>query len=161
MTQVKIVFGMPENEYHAVNALSNSGIKELLVDPLDFWHQSWLNPGREEKETTTAMMFGKAFHALVLEGGAAFQDRYCAEPNPEDYPSTPTCKHPAISLFPPLLPPALSHSSPAVRRIRLRICTPPGTCLCLHTSATLPSCSLLHSCPFQAAADRPALSLHL
>ena len=84
---MKIVFGMPDTEYHAINAFSGSGAKEMLVSPLDFWWQSWMNPDREERKDTKAMLYGRAFHVAVLEGKEAFNSRYAEMPEPIDYPN--------------------------------------------------------------------------
>lgn len=80
-----IYFGLPDEIYHSVEALSNSGIKELLVDPLDFWYQSWLNPNYKEKQSPS-MLFGKAFHKFVLEGEEEFDKDFIADPVKTDYP---------------------------------------------------------------------------
>lgn len=79
-----LYFGLSDEEYHAVPALSASGIKRLLVSPMDFWVDSWLNPDRVE-ETTDAMILGKAWHKYVLEGAEAFDVEYCALPQVGDY----------------------------------------------------------------------------
>lgn len=71
-----IHFGMPEDEYHAVPALSNSGIKKLLVSNMNYWaDQSWLNPEWEPSESPF-MDLGAAYHARIVEGREAFQARY-------------------------------------------------------------------------------------
>ncbi|WP_417821292.1 PD-(D/E)XK nuclease-like domain-containing protein [Terasakiella sp.] len=84
-SETSIYFGLPDDAYHSVEALSNSGIKELLVDPLDFWYQSWMNPHRTEKESS-AMLFGKAFHKFVLEGEEEFDNTFVADPLKADHP---------------------------------------------------------------------------
>ncbi len=81
----RIVFGMPEEQYHAIPALSNSGIKSLLVSPMDFWARSWMNPLREDMESD-AMALGTAFHARICEGRDAFYQRYAVALDQGDYP---------------------------------------------------------------------------
>lgn len=68
-------FGMPEADYHAVPALSNSGIKNLLVSPMDFWARSWLNPDKED-EPSPQMELGKAYDKRIVEGRHAFARAY-------------------------------------------------------------------------------------
>lgn len=79
-----LYFGLPEEDYHAVPALSFSGIKKLLRSPMDFWADSWLNPDYADRKTP-AMTLGKAWHKYVLEGADAFRAEYCAMPEAGDY----------------------------------------------------------------------------
>ncbi|WP_085908319.1 PD-(D/E)XK nuclease-like domain-containing protein [Kiloniella majae] len=79
-----IDFNMPESEYHAYPALSVSGVKDLLVSPLDFWVRSWMNPEKEDKDTD-AKKLGRAYHKRVLEGVEAFQEVYAIKPNKADH----------------------------------------------------------------------------
>ncbi|NDH07700.1 hypothetical protein EBX93_17600 [bacterium] len=75
-----IYFGLPEEDYHAIPALSSSGIKNLMVSPMDFWVRSWMNPWREEVlEETEAKTIGKAYHKRILEGREAFNAAYAPE----------------------------------------------------------------------------------
>ncbi len=80
-----IYFGMTDEEYHADPSLSTSGIKDLLIGPLDYWSNSRLNPEFEEK-ATDAMRNGKAYHKMFLEGREAFEATYAVKPDPADYP---------------------------------------------------------------------------
>jgi hypothetical protein len=68
----------PAEEYFAVQALSFSGMKDLAVSPLRFWHLH-INPDKPERKETAEMRFGSALHCLVLEGPEAFWARYCRE----------------------------------------------------------------------------------
>jgi hypothetical protein len=61
-----IYFGMPDEEYFAAEGLSNSGMKQLAVSPLNYWHHN-LNPDREAPEESTAQRWGKASHCRLLE----------------------------------------------------------------------------------------------
>jgi hypothetical protein len=88
-----IYFGMPEEEYHAIPALSSSGIKKLAASPMIFWAGSWLNPEKdapsspEEREKERVhQRLGKAYHCRLLEGAAAFADRWCVGLDKADYP---------------------------------------------------------------------------
>ncbi len=80
-----IYFDMPEAEYHADPSLSSSGIKNLIISPLDFWTDSRLNPEFEEK-STPSMIAGKAYHKMFLEGREAFEGTYAVKPDPNDFP---------------------------------------------------------------------------
>lgn len=72
-----IYFGLPDEEYHALPYLSATGIKNLLVSPMDFWARSHMNPFKEEDEQESeAKTLGKAYHKRILEGRAAFFDCY-------------------------------------------------------------------------------------
>ncbi len=68
---------MTREEYDAALALSQSGLKDLAVSPLRYWHR-WLRPDREPEEPTAAMRFGSALHAAVLEPGS-FDARFACE----------------------------------------------------------------------------------
>ena len=70
-----VYFDMPEEEYHAIEALSSSGIKWLEVSLTDFWYNSWMNP-RPERRETSAMEAGSAYHKMILEGFDEFKKTY-------------------------------------------------------------------------------------
>lgn len=80
-----IYFGMPDEEYHAIHALSASGIKHLLVSSMDYWSQSWMNPGYVDTETD-AKEAGTAYHTRILEGKAAFAATYAENFDASQYP---------------------------------------------------------------------------
>lgn len=71
-----IYFNMPDNEYHAIEALSASGIKNILVSPMDFWARSWMAPDFLKEESTEACKIGRAYHKRILEGQEAFLSEY-------------------------------------------------------------------------------------
>jgi hypothetical protein len=71
-----IFFGMPEADYHAIHAFSNSGIKVFAASPADYWEDSVLNPDREERGRKDYFDFGNAIHCLVLEGEEVYANRY-------------------------------------------------------------------------------------
>ena len=79
-----IYFGMSEAAYHAVPALSASGIKRLSESTHDFWQGSWMDPDATE-QSNRWFDFGKAIHALVLEGEAVFASRYAPAISKDDY----------------------------------------------------------------------------
>lgn len=80
-----VYFGMPADEYHADPALSQSGIKSLMVSPLTFWSRH-IDPERECEETP-AMMLGTAIHKRILEGPVAFHNGYAFSPNRDEFPN--------------------------------------------------------------------------
>lgn len=82
-----IYFGLPEAEYHADSALGSSDIRTLLQSPADYWWHSAMNPHRPEDEDTPSKLFGRALHALVLEGKDAFKHKFCAEPDKREHPT--------------------------------------------------------------------------
>lgn len=73
---------MTEQEYHAAGGLSHSGLKDLAVSPLRYWHL-WLNPKRQPKDPTPEMIVGTALHCAVLET-EQFDKRYACELNPPE-----------------------------------------------------------------------------
>lgn len=78
-----IYFGMPEDFYHSIPALSSTGLKNVLISAPDFYANSWLNPYREEDaeddEAKEWRKFGKASHTRNLEGKTVFNTLYCPE----------------------------------------------------------------------------------
>jgi len=79
-----VYFDMPDTEYHKVPALSSSGIKNLLISPMDFWARSWMNPRYEHPETS-AMKLGTAYHTRILEGKSKFEELYLPDISHDDY----------------------------------------------------------------------------
>ncbi len=66
-------------EYHNDrSAVSRSGLWEFKKAPLKYWN-AYLNPEREPKKNTPDMIFGSAFHTLVLEPDK-FNKEYAIEP---------------------------------------------------------------------------------
>lgn len=68
-----IYFGLDEDAYHADGALGSTDLKRIAVDATD-WQFERLHG--EDKETD-ALIFGRALHCRVLEGEAAFRDKFC------------------------------------------------------------------------------------
>ena len=77
-------FGLDENTYHSVPALSNSGIKNLRASPMIFWSRSWMNP-KPVKRETEFMELGKAYDLRIMSGRDAFYAKYAAALDPEEY----------------------------------------------------------------------------
>jgi hypothetical protein len=75
----RIVFGMPEEEYRAVDAIGSGGICDLLVSVTNYWRNSSMNPERDDTSSASQKM-GKALHCRLLEGTAAFNDRFAILP---------------------------------------------------------------------------------
>jgi hypothetical protein len=82
MIEDGVYFQMPQEQYHALPFLSASGIKNLLISPMDFWARSWMNPLKDIDEDAGDepewKITGNAYHARILEGRAAFEARYAA-----------------------------------------------------------------------------------
>ena len=75
---------MNNSDYFAMPGLSYSGIKDLLVSPLHYWHRN-VNPEREERKETPAMRLGSALHCAVLEP-KRFEQQYVRELEMSEYP---------------------------------------------------------------------------
>lgn len=89
--QEGVWFGMPDEAYFAIPALSATGIKHLRISPLDFWARaSWLNPNYEDDTAddrdNEAKVIGKAYHARILEGRETFLTRFAPDLDPKDFP---------------------------------------------------------------------------
>ena len=79
-----VYFGMPEEIYHAVPALSNSGMKNLRQSSMDFWARSWMM-GERESDDTEAKARGRAYHKRILEGSMAFRAYYATALDKADF----------------------------------------------------------------------------
>lgn len=88
-----IYFGMPEDFYHALPALSSGGVKWLLASPMQFWaNTAWLSEAgrtREKREkenpkTQLTRTIGKAYHCRLLEGASEYALRFATELAAED-----------------------------------------------------------------------------
>ena len=66
MSDTALVVQQEPADYFAAPGLSNSGMKDLAVSPMRYWHLH-LNPQRPVDEPTPAMRFGSALHCAVLE----------------------------------------------------------------------------------------------
>lgn len=81
-----IYYDMPYAEYHAIRALSQSGMKHLAISPLRYWYKNIHRPNADEP--TRPMVLGSALHCAVLEGDQAFEDRYARAIDPDEYEDT-------------------------------------------------------------------------
>lgn len=89
-----LYFGMSDEAYHALPALSNGGIKQVAASPMIFWANSaWLSERKRKKveeaqqsDEKAHHVFGKAYHARIVEGRAVFESRFAVELDPADYP---------------------------------------------------------------------------
>lgn len=85
-----IYFDMDEDSYHAVPALSSSGIKAMASSPMLFWAKTpWLNPDYADDKDAAEKEFrtlGRAYHCRILEGKEAFDARFCIGLDKADYP---------------------------------------------------------------------------
>jgi len=77
-----IVYGMPADQYHAIDALSNSALSMLNRSPRHYW-ANYLNPDRPERSATAAMAAGTLAHSLVLEPGTV-SNLYAVRPEGMD-----------------------------------------------------------------------------
>lgn len=89
-----LYFGMTDEEYHALPALSNHGIKKLAASPMIFWANTpWLSEKAAKRmadrqaDEKQHHVFGKAYHCRLMEGTSAFAQRFVVELNEEDYPN--------------------------------------------------------------------------
>lgn len=85
-----LFFEMPEATYHALPALSASGIKWLRMSPLDFWTRSPMNPRYAEVmegEESEFKELGTAYHRRICEGREAFEAKYVREFTLDDCPA--------------------------------------------------------------------------
>ena len=80
-----LYFGLDDSVYHSLPYLSASGIKNILVSPMNFWAWSWMNPLKPERDSD-ATTIGKAYHKRILEGIDAFRDSYIEEFDGSQYP---------------------------------------------------------------------------
>mgnify|MGYP000644432546 CR=1 FL=1 len=69
---------MPADDYHAVDALSNSALSKLSTSPFHYWSE-YLAPNRPKREPTPSMLAGTLAHCAVLEPGQLF-NRYAVKP---------------------------------------------------------------------------------
>lgn len=68
-----IYFNLPEAEYHSLDRLSSSGIRQLLVNPTCYW-ANFIDPNRNTE--SAAKNVGKLFHNFFLKtSGYQFEDK--------------------------------------------------------------------------------------
>lgn len=88
-----LYFGMSDEEYHALAALSNGGAKLVLGSPMMFWSKTpWLCERKRQRDEEAAAeekvhhVHGKAYHCRIMEGREEFDRRFVVELDPDDYP---------------------------------------------------------------------------
>lgn len=85
-----IYFDLPFEDYDAIDRLSKTRLKQIMISPADFWADSWLNPNpqrltpEQERRRGIARLIGKAYHCARLEPGK-FHDEYVREISPADF----------------------------------------------------------------------------
>lgn len=79
-----IYFGMPEEDYHRINACSTSELKRMGVSSMEAWAYSRRNPDYEDS-ASRFLDHGKATHCLVLEGREEYERRYAVELDASDF----------------------------------------------------------------------------
>lgn len=80
-------FAMPDDIYHAVPFLDQSGIKNLRTSPADYFQSAPWNYDPEEENKAKRRQFsrGHAVECIVLEGRIEFDLQFAKEPEPEDF----------------------------------------------------------------------------
>lgn len=81
-----VYIGLPEELYFLQDALGTTDLAQLWLYREGWWWQSAHNPHRPAKKTSQEMLFGSAAHVLLLEGVAAFDERFAVEPDPRAFP---------------------------------------------------------------------------
>lgn len=77
-TRDKGIFTITNEEYHSSPGISRSGIVEFKNCPKKYWHK-YINPDYIEPTKTKALVFGNAFHTVILEPDE-FNNRYIIKP---------------------------------------------------------------------------------
>lgn len=89
--QPGVFFGMSEEDYHAIPALSASMMKDLKVSTLNGYVHSPHNPDRQavvdEESSSEARSIGRAFHKRICEGREPFSARYAEKLEQDDHPN--------------------------------------------------------------------------
>jgi hypothetical protein len=86
ITQPGIYRGVPMDAYHGNPdlfdgfSMSSSGLRAVLRRPAEYWAGSPFNPEREPQESTKALDFGRAAHAILL-GDEDFARHYVIRPD--------------------------------------------------------------------------------
>jgi hypothetical protein len=76
---IGLVYGMPNDDYHATDALGSSGLKLLRRSPAHYFGQT-LDPQRPVREATPAMKAGTLAHCAILEPDKV-AERYIVRPD--------------------------------------------------------------------------------
>jgi hypothetical protein len=81
-----IVFGLNEVDYHADPSLGSTSFKNLMRSAADFHWDSVFNPRREPRPESKDLLWGTAFHTIVLEGRTVFDRKFACMPEEVEYP---------------------------------------------------------------------------
>ena len=74
-----IINDMAAADYHALAALSNSGISDLLTSPRHYYDRH-INPERPARESTASQRHGTVAHGMILEP-STFDERFPCGPD--------------------------------------------------------------------------------
>ncbi len=70
---------LSNEDYHAhTDSISRSAIMDFAVSPKKYW-ANYMNPNKPEKKQSPDMLFGEAFHSMILEE-AKFENEFCVQP---------------------------------------------------------------------------------
>jgi hypothetical protein len=83
LPETQVVTTADPVDYFDTPGLSHSGIKDLMVSPLRYWHL-WISPNRPERRETQEMRIGTALHCAALQS-SEFESRYACAITPEDF----------------------------------------------------------------------------
>jgi hypothetical protein len=84
--------GIPNHIYHGNccegHSVSTTGLKRLFHEsPAKYWVKSFLNPKKKDDDESSALIFGRAIHHLIL-GEPNFQQHFAEEPLTYEDPKT-------------------------------------------------------------------------
>lgn len=79
-----IYLGMTFEQYLDQKRVSAGSLTDMMEGPAAFWARSWMNPDREPREESKAMLHGRAYHCARLEPDE-FSARFVRDVTPEDY----------------------------------------------------------------------------
>lgn len=82
-----VYLGLPEGLYFGQDALGSTDLADLWLYREGWWWKSPHNPWRKADDSTRETLFGSAAHTLLLEGEAAFAERWAVEPDPRHFPN--------------------------------------------------------------------------
>lgn len=86
-----VYIGLTDAEYFGQEALGSTDLIALHFRKWGWWWGSKYNPDRVEK-VSKDRQFGKALHAILLEGIGAYEARFYAKPDPKDFEGLLTLK---------------------------------------------------------------------
>jgi len=75
---------LPDQQYFDLDALGSTDLVALFQRRSGWWWKSRHNPDHR-RSSSQPLRFGSALHALLLEGGRQFEERFAVEPDPRDF----------------------------------------------------------------------------